>query len=84
MEPRENGAQRKWSPEKMDQVANGARRDGADIEKGGCFQPPFPKQARLANLLVVDVHRHFEAEADVIVLWGFPFHDLNPPIRNYE
>ena len=29
-------------------------------------------------LLVVDVHRDFEAEADVIVSRGFPLHDSSP------
>jgi hypothetical protein len=30
------------------------------------------------NLLVVDVHRHFEAEADVAVSRSIPTHDYSP------
>lgn len=29
-----------------------------------------------AQLTVVNVHGHFEAEASVVVSWGFPFHDF--------
>ena len=38
---------------------------------------PFFFNGKQLYLLVVDVHRHFEAEADVIESRGFPFHVCN-------
>jgi hypothetical protein len=30
------------------------------------------------KLFVVDVHSNFKTKTDVIVSWGFPFHDNSP------
>ena len=47
------------------------------IKKGACA--PFSQQVN-ARLLVVDVHRDFETEADVAVLRSFPFHCRSPKV----
>lgn len=31
---------------------------------------------------VVDVHRDFKTETDIVKCWGFPFHNLAPHLRS--
>ena len=50
--------------------------------KGPCGPLSFDQKVTL--LLVVYVHGNFETKTNVIVFWGFPFHDYSPYIYRYR